>query len=61
MSCNLAMRFLPFFWMMRTVSPHANDWANGFIRGMDMRRDGWSALMDDEEHGGACSDPSVGI
>jgi uncharacterized protein len=31
----------------------ANDWANGFVRGMEMRRDSWSVLMDDEEHGGS--------
>jgi uncharacterized protein len=29
-----------------------NDWANGFMRGMHMRHDGWAELMDDEEHGG---------
>ena len=27
--------------------------ANGFVRGMDMRRDSWADLMDDEEQGGA--------
>jgi uncharacterized protein len=32
---------------------HANDWASGFVHGMEMRRRDWSALMDDEEHGGA--------
>jgi uncharacterized protein len=32
---------------------HANDWANGFIRGMEMRRDSWSGLVDDQEHGGS--------
>jgi uncharacterized protein len=32
---------------------HANDWATGFMRGMRMRRDSWSALLEDEEHGGA--------
>jgi hypothetical protein len=31
----------------------ANDWANGFMRGMEMRRDGWAGLMDDEERGGS--------
>ena len=29
-----------------------NDWARGFMRGMDMRHDGWAELVDDEEHGG---------
>ena len=31
----------------------ANDWANGFLRGMEMRRHGWADLMDDEEQGGS--------
>ena len=31
---------------------HGNDWAQGFMRGMHMRHDGWAELMDDEEHGG---------
>ena len=31
---------------------HGNDWAKGFMRGMNMRHDGWAGLMDDEEHGG---------
>jgi uncharacterized protein len=31
---------------------HGNDWARGFMRGMHMRHDGWSELVDDEEHGG---------
>lgn len=29
-----------------------NDWARGFMRGMEMRRDGWAELAKDEEHGG---------
>ena len=31
---------------------HGNDWARGFMRGMQMRHDGWGELVDDEEHGG---------
>lgn len=30
----------------------ANDWANGFMRGMKMRSGGWSKLVNDEENGG---------
>ncbi len=30
----------------------ANDWVNGFMRGMKMRSDGWSKLVNDEENGG---------
>jgi uncharacterized protein len=29
-----------------------NDWAHGYIRGVDMRREGWAQLVNDEEHGG---------
>jgi uncharacterized protein len=32
---------------------HANDWANGFLRGMELRKEYWSDLIDDEEHGGS--------
>ena len=30
-----------------------NDWANGFVRGMDFHPADWMELLDDEEHGGA--------
>ena len=29
-----------------------NDWAIGFLRGMELRRQDWSVLLDDEENGG---------
>ena len=29
-----------------------NDWARGFMRGMDMRHDSWAELVEDEAHGG---------
>ena len=31
---------------------HGNDWAQGFMRGMHMRHDGWAVLVNDEESGG---------
>jgi uncharacterized protein len=31
----------------------ANDWAGGFLRGMNFGRQEWSRLMGDERHGGA--------
>jgi uncharacterized protein len=37
-----------------------NDWARGFMRGMDMRHDGWAELVDDEEHGG-CVIPMMAL
>lgn len=30
----------------------ANDWAKGFLRGMELRRGAWASLVNDEEHGG---------
>ena len=32
---------------------YGNDWANGFVRGMELRRDEWSVLFEDEDHAGA--------
>jgi uncharacterized protein len=31
---------------------NCNDWARGFMRGMAMRLDDWTALLDDDQHGG---------
>jgi uncharacterized protein len=45
--------FLPLLLNNENGVARANDWANGFVRGMDMRRESWSALMNDDEHGGA--------
>jgi uncharacterized protein len=30
-----------------------NDWANGFVRGMELRRKDWVPLVDDDENGGS--------
>jgi uncharacterized protein len=30
-----------------------NDWAKGFLRGMGLRRDSWSELVNDKRHGGS--------
>ncbi|MGB2607252.1 MAG: UPF0149 family protein, partial [Candidatus Sulfotelmatobacter sp.] len=30
-----------------------NDWARGFMRGMQMRHDAWAELIDDEKYGGS--------
>jgi uncharacterized protein len=30
----------------------ANDWAEGFLRGMRMRKESWKPLLKDEDHGG---------
>ena len=31
----------------------ANDWANGFLRGMELRREDWFVLFNNENHGGS--------
>lgn len=31
---------------------HANDWADGFMRGMYMCSEGWARLLHDDKHGG---------
>jgi len=45
--------FLPLLLDDEDGVAHANDWANGFMRGMEMRRAGWASLMDNEEHAGS--------
>ena len=32
---------------------HGNDWAIGFMRGMELRRSDWSILLDDKKHSGS--------
>ena len=44
--------FLPLLLDDESGVARANDWANGFMRGMEMRRDGWAGLMNDEEQAG---------
>ena len=31
----------------------ANDWANGFMRGVGLRKEQWAELINDDEHGGS--------
>jgi len=62
--------YLPLLLENENGITHANDWANGFLRGMELRKEHWADLLDDEEHGGSLipifalahendSDPSV--
>jgi len=37
---------------MNNASPD-NDWAGGFVRGMNLRTGVWVALLDDEQHAGS--------
>jgi len=45
--------FLPLHLEHKNGVARANDWASGFMRGMEMRRHGWTALMQDGEQGGS--------
>jgi uncharacterized protein len=44
--------FLPLLLEDENGISHANDWAKGFLRGMELRRTDWAVLLDDEKHGG---------
>ena len=44
--------FLPLLLQGENGISHANDWANGFLRGMELRRTEWAVLLNDEEHCG---------
>jgi uncharacterized protein len=49
---NLDNMYLPLLLEDENGVAHANDWAGGFLRGMDLRRPEWSRLLDDEQHAG---------
>jgi uncharacterized protein len=44
--------FMPFLLEDDDGIARANDWAEGFARGMKLRTDGWTELFDDEKHAG---------
>ena len=44
--------FLPLLLEDENGISHANDWAKGFLRGMELRRTDWAVLLDDEKQGG---------
>ena len=44
--------FLPLLLEDENGITHANDWANGFLRGMEFHREQWAALLADDEQGG---------
>ena len=45
--------FMPLLLEDEKGVANANDWAAGFMRGMELRRDGWNDLVHDEDHGGS--------
>jgi uncharacterized protein len=44
--------FLPLLLEDENGISRANEWAKGFVRGMELRRSEWAALLNDEDHGG---------
>jgi uncharacterized protein len=44
--------YVPFLLEDDAGVARANEWAQGFVKGMDLRRVDWADLLDDEEHGG---------
>jgi uncharacterized protein len=45
--------YLPLLLCDENGVSHANDWAQGFVRGMQVRPGDWSLLVDDQDHGGS--------
>ena len=45
--------YLPLLLEDESGIAHGNDWANGFLRGMEFGKDDWALLLEDEEHGGS--------
>ena len=44
--------YVPLLLLDEKGMAHGNDWARGFMCGMQMRHDGWAELVNDEQHGG---------
>jgi uncharacterized protein len=44
--------FLPLLLQDENGITPANDWATGFLRGMEFHKEEWAYLLADEEHGG---------
>jgi uncharacterized protein len=44
--------YLPLLLEDENGISHANDWANGFLRGIELRKKDWADLLNDEQHGG---------
>jgi uncharacterized protein len=44
--------YLPLLLSDESGVAHGNDWANGFMRGMELRKADWADFLDDEQQGG---------
>jgi uncharacterized protein len=44
--------YLPLLLEDENGIARANDWAAGFLRGMELRKKDWADLLNDEQHGG---------
>ena len=45
--------YLPLLLEDESGITHGNDWANGFLRGMEFGKEDWALLLEDEDHGGS--------
>jgi uncharacterized protein len=45
--------YLPLLLEDDSGIAHGNDWANGFLQGMEFGKEDWALLFDDEEQGGS--------
>src|SRR5258708_18953885 len=43
--------YLPLLLEDESGIAHGNDWANGFLRGMEFGKEDWALLLDDEDYG----------
>jgi uncharacterized protein len=44
--------FLPLLLQDGNGISHGNDWAHGFLQGVELRKERWAPLLDDEDHVG---------
>jgi uncharacterized protein len=45
--------YLPLLLEEENGNTPANDWANGFLRGMEFGKEDWAVLLNDDENGGS--------
>ena len=50
---NSGEAYLPLLLEDESGIAHGNDWANGFLRGMEFGKEDWTLLLEDEENGGS--------